>query len=82
MICTGFSVKKNGKAINKPTIAIGISFLHFFIFLILFSYLKHLINKRRFCVVKKLLTLIMLFICACAFGGCKQIEVDEYKYKL
>lgn len=32
--------------------------------------------------MKKLLTLIVLFICACVFGGCKQIEADEYKYKL
>ena len=30
----------------------------------------------------KLLTLIMLFICVCAFGGCNQVEVDDNKYKL
>ena len=32
--------------------------------------------------MKKLLALIMLFICACAFGGCNQVEVDDNKYKL
>ena len=32
--------------------------------------------------MKKLLTLIVLFICACSFGGCNQVEVDDNKYKL